>query len=102
MFGGTGDDTVFGDIGNDTAYGGDGVDSVSGGAGDDRLLGGFGIDHLSGGDGADRFVFTQASDSQANAPDVITDFVHGTDKIDLSGLGSLDFIGGGPFHGPDE
>lgn len=73
--------TVFGGDGNDLLIGGAGHDSLNGGAGDDALFGGGG-DTLTGGEGADIFVFTKAS-SQV---ETITDFVSGTDRIDLRGL----------------
>src|SRR5262249_33307937 len=55
------------------------------------MVGGLGADTLTGGAGADTFKFTSMKDSvndttSAGQPkwDVITDFEHGTDKIDLS------------------
>jgi Ca2+-binding RTX toxin-like protein len=54
--------------------------------GDDVLVAGAGADVLTGGSGADRFVFNETSDSSPDAADVITDFVHGTDTIDLSAI----------------
>ncbi|MBW4676963.1 MAG: type I secretion C-terminal target domain-containing protein [Desmonostoc geniculatum HA4340-LM1] len=64
--------------------------------GDDRnnlIIGLQGADTLTGGAGSDRFLYTSIRD----AGDTITDFVAGTDKIDLSqlfqslNLGSLDY-----------
>ncbi|MBW4676961.1 MAG: type I secretion C-terminal target domain-containing protein [Desmonostoc geniculatum HA4340-LM1] len=64
--------------------------------GDDRnnlIVGLQGADTLTGGAGSDRFLYTSIRD----AGDTITDFVAGTDKIDLSqlfqslNLGSLDY-----------
>ena len=43
-------------------------------------------DTLTGGAGADTFKFTNASHSSTANPDRITDFVSGTDKIDLTGF----------------
>jgi serralysin len=65
---------------------------LSGGNGNDTLIGGLGNDRLIGGDGVDHFVFNTAPNSTTNK-DIITDFYHGTDVIDLSkaifkGLGS--------------
>ncbi len=65
-------------------------DTLSGTAGDDRISGGSGADVLSGGAGADVFVYTSTRDGV----DIITDFVPGTDRIDLSALlGSIGYTG---------
>jgi Ca2+-binding RTX toxin-like protein len=69
-------------LGNDSMSGGAGDDTLSGGAGNDTLVGGAGNDVLTGGDGVDWFVFDTAPDA-ANF-DTITDFVWGTDQIELS------------------
>jgi hypothetical protein len=74
--GGAGNDTITGGTLNDTINGGDGVDSITGGVGKDSLTGGAGVD---------TFVFTAPTallvTSSTAAPDVITDFVSGTDKL---------------------
>ena len=57
-----------------------GRDTLVGTVGDDRLIGAEGADTLTGGDGADLFVYR----SMRDAGDSITDFVPGTDRIDLS------------------
>ena len=67
--------------GNDELYGGTGVDELFGGSGNDVLGGGSGANVLTGGTGADRFLFAKAGDGLV---DVITDFLSGTDVIDLS------------------
>ena len=54
---------------------------LSGGIGNDTIDGGLGKDKLTGGDGDDIFVFDTAL---KNNMDTITDFVHGTDKIQLA------------------
>ncbi len=69
--------------GADTLYGGDGIDTISGGAGDDTLIGGAGADTLTGGAGADLFKYAPG-DSPTSGADCITDFLSGTDTIDLS------------------
>ena len=86
-----------------------GNDVLRGFAGNDVLIGGLGKDTLVGGAGADTFVFKQLAESGPGilARDVITDFVHLTDKIDLSaidannGTPAIDdaftFIGGAAF-----
>lgn len=71
-------DYLDGGAGNDTLSGNDGRDVLVGGLGADVLNGGAGRDTLTGGDGVDRFVFDSAL---ASSRDVITDFVHGTDKL---------------------
>jgi VCBS repeat-containing protein len=88
-----------------TIVGGSGSDTLTGGSGNDTITGGAGNDTLTGGGGADRFVYNAASESPNS--DTITDFVHGTDKIDLTGLaatvagsgGALHFTGGAAAHG---
>lgn len=117
IFGDAGRDQLYGDGGNDKINGGDGKDIIVGGDGDDRIKGGNGADKIWGEDGADRmsggsgedvFIFTKTSDSGKNTAtaDVITDFIVGVDKIDLSDLdghtsqsGPQDFemIGGSSF-----
>ena len=102
--GGSGNDLLNGGAGDDTLDGGSGDDNIIGGAGEDVLTGGAGIDTLSGNDGnpgdstADFFFFSAPSDGVAVSSntafsfgsgnqDVITDFVAGTDKIEISNLG---------------
>lgn len=99
--GGGGHDLLRGGKGNDELSGGAGNDVLEGGDGRDTLIGGAGRDTLTGGDGPDTFVYTALADSAAGAAnrDTITDFLSGTDRIDLSALGSLTFIRGGPFSG---
>ena len=88
-----GADTLNGGDGNDSLSGGGGNDSLVGGAGADTLTGGTGVDVLTGGGGADRFVFASNATTAAtpvlvstlNASDTITDFVSGTDKIQITG-----------------
>jgi Ca2+-binding RTX toxin-like protein len=124
IYSGDGNDYVFGGRGNDAIYSGDDIDTVYGGegndlldlgawgdygygdAGNDTLIGGSGGDFLWGGAGADTFVYLAASDSyDYGAPsaafgfDTIGDFTMGEDKIDLSALGTLSFVGNGAFDG---
>jgi Ca2+-binding RTX toxin-like protein len=63
---------------NDTLIGGMGRDTLLGGVGDDFLAGGVGLDTLTGGDGSDTFRFGGNTET-----DRITDFVSGTDRIEL-------------------
>ncbi|RJP72622.1 MAG: ExeM/NucH family extracellular endonuclease [Comamonadaceae bacterium] len=65
-----------------TVQGTAGRDTLTGTAGDDRITGGLGADVITGGAGADSFVYTDPRD----AADRITDFVPGTDRIDLTAL----------------
>ncbi|CAB5126348.1 Alkaline phosphatase (EC [Olavius algarvensis associated proteobacterium Delta 3] len=90
VFGNAGDDTVNGGGGDDVIDGGRGDDTLKGKAGDDFLAGGGGTDQLIGGRGADRFVFEDASESPAQAPDLVFDFdsVQG-DQIDVSGIDAV-------------
>lgn len=102
--GGEGHDVIYGSHGQDLVVGNDGDDDLNGGSQRDRLFGGNGNDTLSGdegsdtldgGDGADVFVFEGIDDSpHTTNRDVISDFEHGVDTIDLSGFsGTLSFVG---------
>ena len=104
--GASGADHIDGGTANDLLFGDSGVDKLLGGAGNDRLTGGSDADVLTGGEGADVFIFTSVSQSRAGTADLITDFVSGTDKIDLSAidantqlLGNQAFIWGGAGAG---
>ena len=74
--------------GADTLTGGTGADTLIAGAGIDSITGGVGIDTLTGGAGADTFNYaanaTGAVVSSLAAPDVITDFTSGTDKLAIA------------------
>jgi len=108
-FDGTGQgETITGNIGTDILRGKGGSDTIDGQGGHDRLDGGLGADILTGGLGGDSFDFNRISDSGKSAltRDVITDFEHGKDKIDLqtldaqlnqAGNQSFDFIGKNGF-----
>jgi hypothetical protein len=77
---------VFPTAGNDTINGLGGNDTISGLGGNDRLTGGGGADTLTGGAGNDRFVFAALGDSVPSARDIIADFVHSSDIIDVSAI----------------
>jgi len=109
--GGNGNDTLMGLDGNDTLRGGMGGDMLDGGAGDDRLVGGSGGDTLTGGTGADTFKYNALAEfSSSNniynmtstsgiGIETITDLEVG-DKIDLSAITGLTFVGlGSGFTG---
>lgn len=79
-----GDSITFnGNSGDETFKGGNLADVLNGAGGNDVLNGGAGADTLTGGSGTDTLVFTTFSDSSDTAADTITDFVSGTDLIDL-------------------
>jgi len=87
LIGNYGNDTLNGGAGDDVLIGGDGRDILNGGDGDDILIGGDDLDTMTGGAGKDIFRFEVKGDSLVgSARDVITDFLSGTDKIDLSGI----------------
>ena len=80
--------TLTGSQAPETLIGAGGDDAIVGAGGDDVLVGRGGSDTLAGGAGADTFVYGAVSDS-TTAPggnDVITDFVSGDDRIDLSAV----------------
>lgn len=83
-----GQDTILGGGGNDRLDGGTGNDSLSGGDGLDTLIGGAGKDVLTGNAGNDTFDFNALSEMGITSAtwDVISDFVRGQDKVDLSTL----------------
>jgi Ca2+-binding RTX toxin-like protein len=81
-------DTLVGSAGNNSLNGGSGNDSISGGDGNDTLIGGAGKDTLVGGNGNDIFDFNALSEMGLTSTtwDVISGFVSGQDRIDLSTL----------------
>lgn len=81
---GKGNDTFNGKGGTSgEVFGGSGNDHLIGGKKGDLLHGNLGNDTLTGGAGKDAFIFDTAPDAPANV-DVITDFTHAFDKIELS------------------
>ena len=81
-----GSDTLTGSVGGDSLFGLGGNDNLVGGEGDDILVGAAGADAMTGGSGSDTFRYLATSDSTAAVQDTITDFVTGTDRIDLTAL----------------
>ena len=82
-------------------------DNLSGDKGNNVITGGAGADTLTGLAGADTFVYNSVMDSTLTKSDTITDFQHGVDRIDLSGIDanvnqsgdqSFTFIGSNVFH----
>jgi phospholipase/lecithinase/hemolysin len=86
LVGGEGADKIWGNDGKDILNGGAGADELLGGLGSDRLDGGADNDQLTGGRGDDEFVYRSGSSA-----DEITDFVQGSDKIDLTSFGFTTF-----------
>ena len=99
LVGGTGADRIVGRGSADSLLGVDGDDRLLGGGGADVLAGGIGRDVLTGGAGADRFMFLNEYPWQHDlVRERITDFMHGEDKIDLTGsVWSFALVDG--FHG---
>ena len=76
---------IIGNAGINTISGATGNDLLNGGANDDVIIGGPGRDTMTGSTGRDRFDFNAAGEiGNGPTPDVIADFVHLTDDIDLS------------------
>ena len=110
LTGDSGANSLSGSGGIDGIDGGGGNDTLSGGLGKDGLFGGLGVDKLTGGADADRFGFFSTSESGVGTDkrDVITDFQHLVDKIELdvidakagtAGDQSFKFIGNANFSG---
>lgn len=107
--GGSGNDRLIASDASSTLSGGGGADTLIGGAGNDKLIGGSGVDNLTGGGSGDTFVFLLGySSATSGQQDRITDFVSGTDHIDLSGFDAISstysydqfkFISTAAFHG---
>ena len=76
---------IAGNTGNNKLVGLGGSDTLNGGAGNDILTGGLGKDRMTGSVGADDFDFNSVAEIGNGATrDVITDFMHLSDDIDLS------------------
>ncbi|HEY4501986.1 MAG TPA: family 16 glycosylhydrolase [Candidatus Paceibacterota bacterium] len=67
---------------NNVILGGAGSDTLSGGGGNDTLDGRGGADKLSGNSGADTFII-----NSTNASVIVTDFVPGSDKVNVAAMG---------------
>ena len=76
------------------------IENVIGSSGADRITASASVNILTGGGGADTFIFSNMDAVRNGATfnaakrDVITDFVHGTDRIDLSGIDTNTGAGG--------
>jgi Ca2+-binding RTX toxin-like protein len=87
MTGNAGANRLMGDGGNDTLFGFGGNDTLDGGLGIDRLTGGLGKDIMTGGALADVFAFnTIAEIGKGPTRDVIKDFTHLSDDINLAAI----------------
>lgn len=88
--------TLTGGSGMDGFYGMAGNDTISAGGGNDLLDGGTGRDRLTGGGGRDVFDYDRAIETgnSAASRDVILDFLHLTDDIDLSGMDASTVLAG--------
>jgi len=89
-YGNDGNDVIDGGDGDDSLYGGSGNDTLTGGAGDDYLVGNSGVDVLTGGAGEDWFNIDLSSGVNT---DTITDFLSGTDVIELNVDGDFSYVG---------
>jgi Ca2+-binding RTX toxin-like protein len=96
--------------GIESINGGSGNDTITGSQANDRIMGDGGRDIVTGGAGADTFVFATTADSGVGSTkaDYITDFVSGSDKIDLIAIDAdtslpgdqaFAFIGSAAFTG---
>lgn len=97
----TGSDTFLLSSHNDSANGFSGNDSIYGNDGNDTLTGGTGKDYLQGGNGRDSFVFNALTETSVSSStcDVITDFVHGSDKLNLSAIDASTILSGNNTFG---
>ena len=88
LFGGNHNDYVNGNAGNDILYGEAANDQLFGELGTDTLVGGIGKDYMVGGANADTFKFTSLADSGVTGAtaDMIADFVHLLDKINVADI----------------
>jgi len=85
------------------------IENAVGGSSGDVLIGNQAVNRLTGGSGDDLFRLMSPEDSRPGSADIVTDFLRGTDKIDLSfldartdldGLNRFAFIGTNAFSTP--
>jgi VCBS repeat-containing protein len=93
-----GTDTIAGGV--NSVQGSSFGDTISGSSGNDVIIGNGGADLLRGGAGSDTFTYNAASESTVAAHDTISDFTHGQDQIDFTGIAGITASGGVPtFQG---
>jgi serralysin len=111
--GASGNESLLGGGRSDRLYGRAGDDTLDGGIGADALYGNRGVDIMTGGqdDGLrDRFIYFNENETGVGAGnrDIITDFVSGEDRIEISRIDAdttigrkqtFDFIGETVFSG---
>ena len=83
-----GNDFVFGAGGNDVVDGGAGDDVLRGGSGNDRIVGGLGSDTMTGDDAGQPSGFDTFVIGKDLGADIVKDFQHNIDKMELTGYGS--------------
>lgn len=71
------------------------INTIIGSAGANLIIGGGGADILTGGSGSNTFIYNSPNDAPTNGNKVetITNWISGTDHIDLSAFGPLSFGG---------
>ncbi len=107
LYGSAGANHIVGSDMADVLSGGYGNDLLEGGGGSDRLIGGYGADDLTGAGARDIFDFNKRGESLVTDRDIIRDFTHAVDDIDLSTIDAstrtannqaFRFIGQQAFH----
>jgi Ca2+-binding RTX toxin-like protein len=91
---------IIGSSAADNLAGTTGNDVIVGNGGNDQITGGAGADKLTGGSGNVTFVYNATTDSNFSSSDTVTDFRHGSDKIDFTNIAGLTAVNGVPqFQG---
>jgi Ca2+-binding RTX toxin-like protein len=88
---------ILGSAGENELNGTSSADLIAGRGSHDAITGEGGADKLIGGGGNDNFNYTSASDSTSAASDTITDFRHGSDKIDFTQIAGISATKGVPL-----
>lgn len=86
-------EAILGSQSSETLVGGTGNDLINGNGGNDTIVGGLGADTLTGGSDKDNFLYKTIFDSTPEHPDMITNFVHGADTIDLTNIAGVYGLG---------